>query len=448
MRAYRRKDVEDAPQPESGERQPDSHTRLDAAAHATLEGRRHGIAAFLPFLGPAFIACVAYIDPGNFATNVQGGSAFGYKLLWVIVLANLMAMLLQTLSAKLGIATGRSLPEACRDHFPRAAVYGMWVVSEVGAMATDLAEFLGASLGLNLLLHIPLLPATFMTGVATYAILMLQRHGARPIEALIAALVGVIAVSYLIETFIVKPDWGQVAYHSVVPWLGKGSVLISVGIIGATVMPHVVYLHSALTQDRIVPRSEAEAKRIFRFTIPDIVIAMGLAGVINMAMLYMAASTFFKHNLNNIADIPAAYHTLTPLLGPAAASIFAVSLLAAGLSSSTVGTMAGQVIMQGFVGFSIPVWIRRAVTMLPAVIIVAIGVNPTESLVISQVVLSMVLPLPVIALTYFTRRRDLMGTLVNRRFTTVLAVLCSALILVLNVLLLYQTIGGVVPGLS
>lgn len=443
MRAYPREGADSVPlEGTAGE------ARLDAAAHAALEGRRHGIRALLPFLGPAFIACVAYIDPGNFATNIQGGSAFGYKLLWVIVLANLMAMLIQSLSAKLGIATGRSLPEACRDHFPRPAVYAMWVISEVGAMATDLAEFLGASLGLNLLLHVPLLPATLLTGVATYAILTLQRYGVRPIEALITVLVGVIAASYIIETFLAKPNWGQVAYHSVVPWLGKGSVFISVGIVGATVMPHVVYLHSALTQDRIVPRSEAEAKRIFHFTIPDIVIAMGLAGVINMAMLYMAASTFFKHNMTNVADIPSAYHTLTPLLGPAAAAVFAVSLLASGLSSSTVGTMAGQVIMQGFVGFTIPIWVRRTVTMLPAVIIVAIGADPTQSLIISQVILSMVLPLPVIALTYFTRRRDIMGTLVNHHFTTALAVTCSAIIVVLNVVLLYQTFGGVVPGLS
>lgn len=443
MRAYRREDAPSVPSdiPAGG-------TRLNAAAHATLEGRRRGILAFLPFLGPAFIACVAYIDPGNFATNIQGGSAFGYKLLWVIVLANLMAMLIQGLSAKLGIATGRSLPEACRDHFPRPAVYAMWVIAEVGAMATDLAEFLGASLGLNLLLHIPLLPATLLTGVATYAILTLQRYGARPIEALISVLVGVIAVSYIIETFFVRPNWGQVAYHSVVPWLGKGSVLISVGIIGATVMPHVVYLHSALTQDRIVPRTEAEARRIFRYSIPDIVIAMGLAGVINMAMLYMAASTFYTHNMTNIADIPSAYHTLTPLLGAAASAIFAISLLASGLSSSTVGTMAGQVIMQGFVGFTIPIWLRRGLTMVPAVIIAAIGINPTEALVISQVVLSLVLPLPVIALTYFTRRRDVMGILVNRRTTTVLAVICSILIVTLNILLLYETAGGVVPGLS
>jgi len=419
-----------------------------AAARAALDGRRRGLRALLPFLGPAFIACVAYIDPGNYATNIQGGSAFGYNLLWVILMANLMAMLIQSLSAKLGIATGQNLAEVCRAHLPRPLVYAMWIGSEGAAMATDLAEFLGASLGLNLLLHIPLLLATLLTGAATLGILSLQNRGVRPLEAFIAAMVGVVAVSYLIETVLSRPAWGQVAYHSVVPWVGPGSILISVGIIGATIMPHVVYLHSALMQDRVVPRSEAEAKRIFRFTIPDVLIAMTLAGVINMAMLYMAASTFHAHGFTGVADIPAAYRTLTPLLGPAASTVFAISLLASGLSSSTVGTMAGQVIMQGFVGFTIPVWVRRLVTMAPAVIIVALGINPTEALVISQVILSLILPIPVLALVYFTRRRDVMGALANRRGTTILAMACAAIILLLNVVLLYQTAGGTIPGLG
>ena len=419
-----------------------------AAARAALDGRSRGLRALLPFLGPAFIACVAYIDPGNFATNIQGGSAFGYNLLWVILMANLMAMLIQSLSAKLGIATGQNLAEVCRAHLPRPLVYFMWIGSEGAAMATDLAEFLGASLGLNLLLHIPLLLATLLTGAATLGILYLQNYGVRPLEAFIAAMVGVVAVSYLIETVLSRPAWDQVAYHSVVPWVGPGSILISVGIIGATIMPHVVYLHSALMQDRVVPRSEAEAKRIFRFTLPDVLIAMTLAGLINMAMLYMAASTFHAHGFTAVADIPAAYRTLAPLLGPAASAVFAISLLASGLSSSTVGTMAGQVIMQGFVGFTIPLWVRRLVTMAPAVLIVALGVNPTEALVISQVILSLILPIPVLALVYFTRRRDVMGTLANRRGTTILALACAAIILLLNVVLLYQTAGGTIPGLG
>jgi manganese transport protein len=411
-----------------------------AAARAVLDGRKKGLLAILPFLGPAFIACVAYIDPGNFATNIQGGSAFGYNLLWVIVLANLMAMLLQTMSAKLGLATGQNLAELCRQEFRKPVVYAMWVVSEIAAMATDLAEFLGASIAINLLFGIPLLPATLITGVATYLILLLERRGFRPLEVVISVLVGVIAVCYVIETFFSHPNWGQVGFHSVVPWLGgTQSILFSVGIIGATVMPHVIYLHSSLTQQRIIPRSEQEARRIFRWSIPDVVIAMGLAGLVNMAMLYMAASTFFAHGQHNVADINTAYQTLTPLLGVAASAVFAISLLASGLSSSTVGTMAGQVIMQGFVGFTIPIWIRRLVTMLPAVLVAAIGFNPTSTLVISQVVLSFVLPLPVITLIIFTRRRDLMGSLVNKAITTWAAIACSVLILGLNIWLLYST---------
>ncbi|MGO8946979.1 MAG: Nramp family divalent metal transporter [Ktedonobacterales bacterium] len=414
-----------------------------AAARAVLDGRRKGLLAFLPFLGPAFIACVAYIDPGNFATNIQGGSAFGYNLLWVIVLANLMAMLLQTMSAKLGLATGHNLAEMARIHFPRPVVYAMWIISECMAMATDLAEFLGASIAINLLFGIPLLYATFITGVATYVILTLERRGFRPLEAVIAALVGVIAVCYVIETFFSHPNWGQVGYHSVVPWLGgTQSILFAVGIIGATVMPHVIYLHSSLTQQRIIPRSEKEARRIFRWSIPDVVIAMGLAGLVNMAMLYMAAATFHVHGLTQVADINSAFRTLTPLLGGAASLVFAVSLLASGLSSSTVGTMAGQVIMQGFVGFTIPIWVRRLVTMIPAVLVAAIGLNPTSTLVISQVVLSFVLPMPVITLVIFTRRRDIMGTLVNKSITTWAAIACSAIILTLNIVLLYFTFAS------
>ena len=416
----------------------DAGTR--AAARAVLDGHKKGLLAILPFLGPAFIACVAYIDPGNFATNIQGGSVFGYNLLWVIVLANLMAMLLQNMAAKLGLATGLNLAELCRQEFRKPVVYAMWIVCEIMAMSTDLAEFLGASIAINLLFGIPLLYATLIIGVATYLILTLERHGFRPLEAVISALVGVIAVCYIIETFLSRPNWGQIGYHSVVPWLGgTQSLLFSVGIIGATVMPHVVYLHSSLTQQRIIPRNEQEARRIFLWTIPDVLIAMSLAGLINMAMLYMAAATFHMHGRTNVADINSAYQTLTPLLGSAASLVFAISLLASGLSSSTVGTMAGQVVMQGFVGFTIPIWVRRLVTMLPAVMVAAIGLNPTSTLVISQVVLSFVLPLPVITMIRFTRRRDLMGSLVNKPITTGLAVACSVIILSLNVWLLYST---------
>ncbi len=424
------------------ERSPEQNG-TQTAARAALDGHKKGLFALLPFLGPAFIASVAYIDPGNFATNIQGGSVFGYNLLWVIVLANLMAMLLQTMSAKLGIATGLNLAEICHKHFSKPVVYTMWVVAEISAMATDLAEFLGASIALNLLFGIPLLYATLIIGVVTYLILQLERYGFRPLEAVITVLVGVIAICYVIETFLSHPNFAQVGYHAVVPWLsGKQSVLFAVSIIGATVMPHVIYLHSSLTQKRIVPRNEKEAHRIFRWGIPDVVLAMGVAGLVNMAMLYMAAATFHAHGRTDVGDINTAYQTLTPLLGGAASIIFAVSLLASGLSSSTVGTMAGQVIMQGFVGFTIPIWLRRLVTMVPAVAVAAIGLNSTSTLVISQVVLSFVLPLPVITLVIFTSRRDIMGTLVNKRITTWAAIACSVLILSLNVWLLYSTFAS------
>lgn len=419
--------------------------RTTAQAEAALNGRVGGIRKILPFVGPAFIAAVAYIDPGNFATNIQSGAAFGYRLLWVVLMANLMAMLFQTLSAKLGIVTGKNLPELCREHFGRRSVLAMWAFSEVAAMATDLAEFLGASLGLYLLFHIPLLYATGVTGLVTYGVLMLERYGFRPLELVIGGLVGVIALSYLVETFLSRPNMGLVAYHSVVPWLGgQEAVLLTVGIVGATVMPHVVYLHSGLTQNRVRPRTLAEARRIFRFNKVDVMAAMGVAGLINMAMLYMAGAVF-HHGHAGIADITTAYRTLTPLLGGAAAGVFLISLLASGFSSSAVGTMAGQMIMQGFVGFTIPVWLRRLITMAPTVVIVALGVNPTATLVISQVILSLVLPIPLVALTRFTNRPDIMGAMVNTKLTARLMILCTGLIVLLNLVLLWQTFGLPLP---
>lgn len=411
------------------------------AARASVSRQRRGIRAFLPFLGPAFVASVAYVDPGNYATNIQSGSEFGYKLLWVVVLANLMAMLIQNMSAKLGIATGRNLPELCRQYFPKRLSRTMWVFSEIAAMATDIAEFLGATLGLNLLFHIPMLLATVLTGIATYLILLLDKFGFRPLEKFITALVVIIALCYIVETILAKPSWNQVAYHSFVPWLGgHDAVLLTVGIIGATIMPHAVYLHSSLTQDRVVAKSDAERKRIFGFSTLEVIIAMSLAGLINLAMMYMAASVFHGTGHTNVGDIQTAYKTLTPLLGPASAGVFLVSLLASGFSSSAVGTMAGQVIMQGFVGFSIPIWLRRVLTMLPTIVIVALGVNPTLTLVISQVVLSIVLPMPVIALIYFTRRKDVMGNLTNKPIVTVLSSLCAVIIVALNILLIVETL--------
>ncbi len=420
-------------------------TATATAAAQVLEGRSQKklLARILPFLGPAFIASVAYMDPGNFATNISGGARFGYLLVWVIIASNLMAMLIQSLSAKLGIATGLNLAEQCREHFPTPVVRVMWAIMELVAIATDLAEFLGAALGFYLLFHIPLFAAGILTAIITFVILGLERYGFRPLEAVITAFVGIIALSYLVEMFIARPDWGQIAYHAAVPQFeGVESVLLATGILGATVMPHVIFLHSALTQGRIVTRDPQQLRRLFRFELLDVAIAMGSAGVVNVAMLIMAASTFFAQGLTQIGTIEEAHRTLTPLLGPASSWIFAISLLASGLSSTTVGTMAGQVIMQGFLRRQIPPWIRRLVTMIPSLFVIAAGLDPTRTLVLSQVVLSFGLPFAVIPLVMFTARRDIMGVLVNKRATTAVASIVAVLIVALNLFLLYQTLFG------
>jgi manganese transport protein len=425
-----------------------AHPKLQQAAREAVAGQRRGLAALLPFLGPAFIACVAYIDPGNFATNIQGGAAFGYALLWVILLANLMAMLIQATTAKLGIATGRNLAELCRERFRPGTCYALWITQEVAAMATDLAEFLGAAIGMNLLFHVPLLLAAMFTGVAVFLILALQGEGFRGLEIFIGAMVGIVAASYVVETILSKPAWGQVLLHSFVPSLpGNDALLLAVGIVGATVMPHVIYLHSGLTQNRVVLPSDAEKRRIFHFEKIDTVIAMGIAGLVNMAMLFMAAKVFHFTGHAGVADITTAYQTLTPLLGGLAAVVFAISLFFSGVSSSYVGTMAGQVVMQGFVGFSIPVWIRRCLTMIPAVVVILLGLNPTMTLVVSQVILSFTLPIPVITLVMFSRNPAIMGKLVNGRLTTFALTACAVVILFLNFVLLYQTFGGPLPTL-
>ena len=427
---------------------PSAKVAREDAGQEALRGQRRGPRAFLPFIGPAFIASVAYIDPGNFATNITSGARFGYNLLWVVVYANLMAMLIQSLSAKLGIATGRNLPELMREHLASWFIWPLWVVAEIMAMATDLAEFVGAAVGFNLLLHVPLLLGAGLTGLSTFAMLYLQRYGFRPLEALITVLVLVVAGSYVAELFLSGPDVGQIAYHGVVPFVGPNTILLSAGILGATVMPHVVFLHSALTQNRIRPRSPEQARRLYRFTLFDVLVAMPMAGIVNGGMLVMAAVVFHNHGFNSLSDLGSAYKTLTPLLGPAAATIFAVSLLASGLSSSTVGTMAGQVVMQGFVGFRIPLWLRRGITMLPSFVVIGLGLPTATTLVVSQVVLSVVLGFAVVPLVMFTSRRDLMGVLVNRRTTTVAGWACAAVIVSLNVLLIYTTLGGRVPGLG
>ena len=424
---------------------PDDLSTVQAALEILHgQGRKRGIGRLWPFLGPAFIAAVAYIDPGNFATNIQGGSQFGYLLVWVVVASNLMALLVQALSAKLGIASGRNLAELCRSEFPQPVVWTMWGVMEVVAMATDLAEFLGAAIGFNLLFGIPLWLAAIATAIATFLILGLEVRGFRPLEAVISVLVGVIAVSYFIETWLSLPNWGQVMFHAVVPrFAGSESVLLATAILGATVMPHVIFLHSALTQNRILVKDSGRMLRLFRFELADVAIAMGLAGAINVAMLITAASTFYSKGFTHVATIEEAYHTLEPLLGRSASWIFAIALLASGLSSASVGTMAGQVIMQGFLKMQIPIWVRRLVTMVPSIVVVAIGCNPTRTLVLSQVVLSFGLPFALVPLLMFTRRRDLMGALVNHPVTTALGTGVATLIVILNVYLLYQTFHGV-----
>jgi manganese transport protein len=420
-----------------------SNTEKAAALILSGKSKKRGLARLLPFMGPAFIASVAYMDPGNFATNIQAGAQFGYLLLWVVVATNLMGMLIQTLSAKLGIASGRNLAELCREYFPRPVVIGMWVLMEIVAMATDLAEFLGAALGFYLLLGIPLWIAGFLTAIVTFVILGLERFGFRPLEAVITAMIGVISLSYLVETILGHPDWKQVAYHAVVPqFAGPESVLLAAGILGATVMPHVIFLHSALTQKRIVVRSPAKLRLLFKFELADVVIAMGVAGLINAAMLMMAAATFYSTGLTTVGTIQEAHQTLQPLLGKASSVIFALALLASGLSSSSVGTMAGQVIMQGFLHWHVPVWIRRIATMLPALIVILIGLDPTRTLVISQVVLSFGLPFAVIPLIIFTSRRKIMKVLVNLKVTTLVTSLVAALIVVLNIYLLVQIFSG------
>jgi manganese transport protein len=413
------------------------------AARRSLDGDSRGFARLWPFLGPAFIAAVAYIDPGNFATNIAGGAKFGYLLLWVVLAANLIAMVVQTQSAKLGIATGKNLSEACRETFSRPASIGMWIQAEIVAMSCDIAEVVGAALGLNLLFGIPLFPAALVAGVGAFALLALQQRGYRRLEAGIAVLVGVVLVSFGLEILYANPDGGQIAIHLFQPgFSGTDSILLTTGIIGATVMPHVIYLHSALTQRRIVGRNEDERRRILRFEKIDVVIAMSLAGLVNLAMMIMAASLFHGGGFAGIDTIQGAFHGLQKTVSNNAATIFGIALIASGFASSSVGTMAGQVVMQGFIRRRIPIFLRRALTLAPALIVIAIGVNPTEALVISQVVLSFGIPFALVPLVLLARRKDLMGSLVNPPWLTALVSVLAGLIISLNVFLLYEVFFG------
>jgi NRAMP (natural resistance-associated macrophage protein) metal ion transporters len=398
-------------------------------------GRLRGVIALL---GPAFVAAVAYIDPGNFATNFSAGAKFGYGLLWVIVAANLMAMVVQYLSAKAGVATGRDLPELCREHLPRSVSRGLWVQAEIIAMATDLAEFVGAAVGLNLLFQVPLFPAGLITAVVAFGILGLEQRGYRRFELAIAALLGIVLLGFAYDLALVGADPSGVAAGLVPHFPGGDGVLLAAGIIGATVMPHVVYLHSALTKSRVFCRDDAERHELLRFQRLDVVVGLGMAGLINLAMLMVAASVFHRAGGADADSIEAAHAGLGQLIGGSAALAFAVALLASGLSSSSVGTYAGQVVMQGFIRRRIPLMVRRGVTMLPALVVLGLGLPATDSLVISQVVLSFGIPFALVPLWLLTRRADIMGPFVNRPITTVTLGCITTMIVALNVYLIFD----------
>ncbi|MGE6604535.1 Nramp family divalent metal transporter [Lysinibacillus fusiformis] len=413
-----------------------------SSAEAVLDGDIKGWRRFSPFLGPAFIAAVAYIDPGNFATNITAGSQYGYLLLWVIAFSNLMAVLIQSLSAKLGIATGKNLPEVAREHFSKKTSIFLWIQAELVIIATDLAEFIGAALGLYLLFNIPMLPAAIITAVGSFAILELQRRGFRAFEAGISGMVLIVVLAFAFQTFLAQPEWGEVAFGMFTPQFeGVDSLLLATGILGATVMPHAIYLHSSLTQSRIIGRNEEEKRRIFRFEFIDIIIAMIIAGAINMSMLIIAAAVFHTQGIV-VEDLDVAYNGLKDALGPMAAISFGLGLLIAGLASSSVGTLAGDVVMQGFIQRKIPLYLRRAITMVPPLAIIASGVNATHALVLSQVVLSFGIAFALVPLVMFTSKRDIMGGLVNHRITTILGWFVVVIVVALNIYLLGETIFG------
>ncbi|MBC7644301.1 MAG: Nramp family divalent metal transporter [Thermoleophilia bacterium] len=416
--------------------------RVLEAAQRSLTGEHRGLKGALPFLGPAFIASIAYIDPGNFATNIAAGAQFGYALLWVIVMSNLMAMLVQSMSAKLGIATGMNLAEACRARYGTKARISLWLMAELVAMATDLAEFIGGAVALNLLFDMPLLWGAVVVGVVAFGLLALQEHGFHKLERVIVGFVGFVVIGFIYELVLAKPDGGAIAHGMFIPHLSNTeSILLASGIIGATVMPHVIYLHSALTQDRVVGTTPDERKRIYRFELIDVVIAMSIAGFVNISMLVIAAATFHGTG-GNFSSLDAAYNGFGTYLGHHADIVFGLALLACGLSSSSIGTMAGQVVMQGFLQRSIPLMLRRLITMVPAFVIIGIGLNPTRSLIMSQVVLSFGIPFALLPLLAVCRDKRLMGELVNKRITTALATVVVTIIISLNVFLLQQTFLG------
>ncbi len=392
------------------------------------------------FVGPAFVASIAYMDPGNFATNIEGGARFGYQLLWVLLWSNAMAILVQYLAAKLGIATGKTLPENCRAEFSKRMTLGLWFAAEIAAMATDLAEFLGAALGFNLLFGIRMFPAAILTGVVVMLILMFEQAGFQWLERVIMGFVAVIGLAYAYEVFLSKPHWREIAQGIIVPHVQTSSIYIAVSMLGATVMPHVIYLHSALVLPRREP-ADREEHHHRRMELLDVLLAMNGAWLINTAMLIMAAAVFFGHGMA-VYSIEAAHGTLVPLLGRFAGIAFAVALLASGLSSSSVGTMAGQVILQGFLNIRISIFLRRVVTMIPAILVIAWGLDPLKTLILSQAILSFCLPFAMIPLLILTRRHKLMGTHANRPLTNFLSYITTFVILAMNAWLLYSIFSG------
>lgn len=413
--------------------------RKDTINSLKLSGKSKQL---LSYLGPAFVVSVAYIDPGNFATNISGGSKFSYSLIWVILFSNLMAIFLQTMSAKLGIATGHNLPEMCAKVFSRKTNWVFWAIAEIAAMATDLAEFLGGTLGLYLLFHIPMVYAGLLTGVLTFIICYMEKYGQKTIEIIISILIAVICIAYTIELLLAKPDWVQAGFHTVIPMLENGeAVFIAVGMLGATVMPHVIYLHSQLVQQRSFDYSDEEKLKHLKMEKIDIKIAMNIAFIVNAAMVIVSAAVFYRNGIA-VDTIEEAHKSLQPLLGSLSAGAFGIALLASGLSSSVVGTMAGQTIMKGFVNLSIPVNIRRLITMMPALIVIGFGVNPMYALVLSQVMLSFMLPFPIIQMLVIAKRKDIMGILVNKGTVRFFGILIAAAIIILNAVLLYLTFAG------
>ncbi|TDL88454.1 divalent metal cation transporter [Vibrio vulnificus] len=399
-----------------------------------------GIKKLLPYLGPAFIAAVAYIDPGNYATNITAGSKYGYTLLWVIFASNLMAVLIQSLSAKLGIATGKNLPELCREKFSKKTSFLLWIQAEAVIMATDLAEFIGAALGIYLLFDLPLITSAIIAAIGSFAILEIQRRGYRTFEALITVMIFVVVIAFGAQVFYAKPDTSAVVLGLFTPkFEGVDSILLSAGMLGATVMPHAIYLHSSLTQRRIVGVNDLERKRIYRFELIDIVIAMLIAGAINAAMVIVSAALFHKNGAL-VEDLDVAYQQFGAMLGPSVAMFFGIGLLFAGLSSSSVGVMTGDVVMQGFIKRHIPIYLRRVITTVPPLLIILWGVNPSKALVMSQIVLSFGIAFALVPLIMFTSNKKIMGSLVNHKITSGAAWLIAVLIIGLNLFLLYETL--------